>query len=132
MTAHGIRYLIRPFIENSELEALFSAAWPAHSPIDFQPGLATCMTYVCAFAGDRLIGFVKVAWDGEQHAFLLDPTVHPDFRRRGIGLQLVARAIEESKIRGLDWMHVDYEPQLEEFYRRAGFRPSAAGVLKLS
>jgi ribosomal protein S18 acetylase RimI-like enzyme len=131
MQPSGVRYLVRPFVENSELDALFSASWPAHSPSDWEPTLDTCMTYICAFDGEALIGFVKVAWDGEQHAFLLDPTVHPNYRRQGIGLELIRRAVEEAKIRGLDWMHVDYEPQLTELYRRAGFRPSSAAVLRL-
>jgi hypothetical protein len=28
--------------------------------------------------------------------------------------------------------HVDFEPQLEAFYRACGFRPTAGGVLDLS
>jgi hypothetical protein len=32
----------------------------------------------------RLIGFVDVAWDGGDHTFLLDPTVAPRRRRRGL------------------------------------------------
>jgi len=31
-----------------------------------------------------LIGFVNVAWDGGDHAFLIDTKVRPDHQRRGI------------------------------------------------
>jgi ribosomal protein S18 acetylase RimI-like enzyme len=87
---------------------------------------------VSAHAGERLVGFVNVAWDGGAHAFLLDPTVHPEYQRRGIGLGLVERAVARARERGLDWLHVDYESSLIEFYRRAGFRSTSAGLLQLS
>jgi hypothetical protein len=32
----------------------------------------------------------------------------------------------------MTWVHVDYEPHLDEFYRGCGFRPTAAGVLRLT
>jgi GNAT superfamily N-acetyltransferase len=89
------------------------------------------LTHACAYVGDTLVGYVNVAWDGGVHAFLLDPTVHPSHRRRGIGSGLVKRAIEIARDRGATWMHVDYEPQLDHFYKSCGFRDTAAGVLKL-
>jgi GNAT superfamily N-acetyltransferase len=73
-----------------------------------------------------------VAWDGGVHAFLLDPTVHPDFRRQGIGLDLVHAAAGVVADSGIEWLHVDYEPPLEPFYRAAGFRPTPAGLLRLA
>ena len=30
------------------------------------------------------------------------------------------------------WLHVDYEPHLDGFYRGCGFRPTAAGLAALS
>ncbi|MGN6700857.1 MAG: GNAT family N-acetyltransferase, partial [Thermomicrobiales bacterium] len=77
------------------------------------------------------IGFVRLAWDGSVHAFLLEPTVRPDFRRRGIGRALVARAVAVARERGLTWVHVDYEPQLRDFYQACGFRPTDAGLIRL-
>jgi GNAT superfamily N-acetyltransferase len=82
--------------------------------------------------GERLVGFVNVAWDGGVHAFLLDTTVHPEFRRQGIGVSLVRCAADEARELGAEWLHVDYEPRYAEFYRRCGFRPTQAGLLKLN
>jgi hypothetical protein len=42
--------------------------------------------WVCARAGDELIGFVNVAWDGGTDAFLLDTLVAPGHQRQGIGV----------------------------------------------
>jgi GNAT superfamily N-acetyltransferase len=82
------------------------------------------------YLGDELIGFVRLAWDGG-HAFLLEPTVRPDLRRRGIGRALVERAVAVARERGLEWVHVDYEPHLREFYRACGFTPTDAGLIRL-
>jgi ribosomal protein S18 acetylase RimI-like enzyme len=79
-----------------------------------------------------LVGFVNVAWDGDIHAFLLDPTVHPSAQRRGIGQSLVKAAAAAAKERGIHWLHVDYEPQLDDFYRACGFQRTMAGVMWLA
>jgi GNAT superfamily N-acetyltransferase len=128
-----IDYRINPGLTNAVLNALYAAAWPAHGDreSDFQPVLARSLAYIGAYAGARLVGFVYVAWDGGIHGFLLDPTVHPTYGRRGIGRGLVAEATRVAQERGLVWLHVDYEPQLEAFYRQCGFQPTLAGLIHL-
>jgi GNAT superfamily N-acetyltransferase len=127
-----IEYRLNPTITNAQLDQLYAAAWPNHHPpYDFGPELERALTYVCAYAGEELIGFVRLAWDGSVHAFLLEPTVRPAFRRRGIGRSLVERAVAVARERGLEWVHVDFEPHLAEFYRACGFSPTDAGVIRL-
>ena len=120
-----------PPLGDAQLDALFAAAWPEHAPRAFAPVLARSLAYCGAFAEGELVGFVNVAWDGGAHAFLLDPTVHPAFRRRGLGVSLVRRAAALAAARGAEWLHVDYEPHLAGFYAAAGFRSTAAGVMRL-
>jgi GNAT superfamily N-acetyltransferase len=127
----GVSYLVSPPVANEELNALFAASWPGYEPGDFGPVLGRSLAYVCAYAGDALVGFVNVAWDGGIHAFLLDTTVHPGWRRQGIGRELVVRAAEEARRRGMYWLHVDYEPHLDSFYRGCGFEPTLAGLMHL-
>ncbi len=88
--------------------------------------------WVTAHIGERLVGFANVAWDGHRHAFLLDVAVLPEYRHRRIGSAVVERAATEARDAGCEWLHVDYEPHLDGFYRRADFRPSAAGVRRLT
>jgi len=91
------------------------------------------LTWVDAFAGGALVGFVHVAWDGGSHAFVLDAIVHPHHQRRGIGRELVLAAATEARRAGCQWLHVDYEPHLQPFYRDScGFRTTDAGLLDLS
>jgi len=98
----------------------------------FEPILRRSLVYVCTYDAERPVGFVYLAWDGGVHAFLLDPTVHPDDRRRGIGKELVARAVAEAKVREIEWVHADFEPHLRPFYATCGFRPTEAGLIHLA
>ena len=93
--------------------------------------LARSLCWVTAHAGGPLVGFVNVAWDGGQHAFLLDTAVSPEFLRHGIGTALVQRAAQEAASRGAVWLHVDYQAHLEGFYRGCGFRDTRVGLLRL-
>ena len=90
--------------------------------------------WVTARAGDgSLVGFVNVAWDGGDHAFLLDTKVRPDHQRRGIGTELVRVASRRAKEAGCEWLEVDFDPGLEPFYYDAcGFVPAPAGLLRLT
>lgn len=131
LSASTLAYRVNPPVANEELNHLFAAAWSNHGGVDFAPVLAHSLAYVCAYDRAALIGFVNVAWDGGIHAFLLDTTVHPDYQRRGIGRRLVDLAAAEARHRGMEWLHVDYEPHLEPFYRRCGFTPTLAGLIRL-
>jgi ribosomal protein S18 acetylase RimI-like enzyme len=103
-------YCINPPVTNEALNSLFDAAWSQHDWRGFQSVVSRSPTYVCAYQGDRLIGFVNLAWDGGLHAFVLDTTVHPEMRRQGIGQQLVRHAVMVAHERGVEWVHVDFEP----------------------
>jgi GNAT superfamily N-acetyltransferase len=88
--------------------------------------------WVCAFDDDRLVGFVNVAWDGGVHAFVIDTLVAADRRHCGIGRGLLEVAERESRGAGCEWLHVDFEDELRDFYVDAcGFTPTLAGVIAL-
>ena len=126
-----VTFKINPPLTDSALNDLFARAWPDHSPGAYQPVLARSLGYLGAYLDDCLIGFVNLATDGGEHAFLLDPTVDRAHRREGVGLELVRRAAGLARERGCTWLHVDYEPELASFYHAAGFRDSRAGVMRL-
>ena len=88
--------------------------------------------WVCAYVGDRLVGFVNVAWDGGVHAFVVDTVVAAAARHRGIGAGLLDVARREARAAGCEWLHVDFAEDLRAFYLRScGFAPTAAGVIAL-
>ncbi len=88
--------------------------------------------WVCARRDGRLVGFVNVAWDGGVHAFVLDTMVAGECRRQGVGAGLVAAAVEGAREAGCEWLHVDFDPHLRDFYFGAcGFTPTDAGLIAL-
>lgn len=127
-----VRFDAWPVVSDDALNELFFAAWNDGFRRAFEPVHERSLVYLCAYSGERLVGYVNVAWDGGIHAFLLNPTVHPDVQRQGIGSELVRRAIAIARMRGVTWMHVDFEPALTEFYRRCGFESTAAGLMNLT
>lgn len=126
-----VTYRIKPKLGDSDIKPLFKAAWPAEDDSTYEPVLARSLTYVCAYDGDELVGFVNVAWDGGIHAFLLDTTVHPTYQHQGIGTELVKQAAREAKRKGCHWLHVDYDAHLEGFYEGCGFTATKAGLIDL-
>jgi ribosomal protein S18 acetylase RimI-like enzyme len=83
-------------------------------------------------AAERLVGFVNVATDGGDHAFLIDAKTRGDDQRKGIGTRVVELAAQHAKAAGCEWLHVDFEPDLAPFYFDAcGFRPTDAGLIHL-
>jgi GNAT superfamily N-acetyltransferase len=77
-------------------------------------------------------GFVNVAWDGCDHAFLIDTKVRSDLQHQGIGTELVRIATQHAKQAGCEWLHVDYREELAPFYVDAcSFRPTAAALVHL-
>ncbi|WP_218002523.1 GNAT family N-acetyltransferase [Nocardia brevicatena] len=134
MAAVEIDYGWRAEITDAELIALILADGGSPEPGRWDRIRRHSLGWTTVRLSDRtLVGFANVAWDGGEHAFLLDPTVHPDFRHRGIGTELVRGAAEAAARAGCTWLHVDFEPHLRAFYFDAcGFRPTDAGLIALS
>lgn len=131
---HGefaIDYRTSPVVSNDKLNELFAAVWEEHTFEDINSVLKHSLAYICAYHLKKLVGFVNLAWDGGVHAFILDTAVHRDYRRRGIGIQLVKEAVNTAEENNIKWIHVDFEPHLQEFYDKCGFRHTNAGVIKI-
>jgi GNAT superfamily N-acetyltransferase len=120
-----------PRLSDTLLNELFEVSWPDHRERSFAPVLERSLVTIGAFAGERLVGFVNVAWDGGVHGFVLDTTVHPDFRRRGIALSLLQEVARVASDHKLEWLHADFVPELEPLYQKAGYHHTEAGLLKL-
>lgn len=129
-----ITFAWRSRFDNDELNALHGDAFE-HEPFDddWRNLVAThSLGWVTARAGERLVGFVNVIWDGLVHAWIQDTIVATGFRRRGIGRRIVAIATEHARDAGCEWMHVDFDDDLRSFYYGAcGFTPTNAGLINL-
>ncbi|MEU4623947.1 GNAT family N-acetyltransferase [Actinoplanes sp. NPDC023801] len=130
-----IRFVTRCEVDDRVLSALHARAFGG-DPAEVRPWAQRlerhALTWVGAFEGDDLVGFVQVGWDGGGHAFLLDTAVDPARQRGGVGRRLVEVATAEARAAGCEWLHVDFEPHLERFYLDScGFRATPAGLIHL-
>lgn len=129
-----VDYEWRGDIDNIALEALHAEGFE-HAPVDhdWRSQLeGHSLGWVTARDHGRLIGFVNVAWDGATHAFILDTLVAAEARRRGVGKRLVELAVVEARAAGCEWLHVDFEDHLRDFYFDAcGFERADAGLIAL-
>ena len=118
-------------VTNYELNALHSEGF-GHSllNVDWGDRLARhSLGWVVARDADRLVGFVNVAWDGGAHAFLLDTVVAVPNRGHGVGKALVQAAMAGAAEAGCEWLHADWEDDLDRFYTdTCGFTPTSAGL----
>ena len=89
--------------------------------------------WVCARdEATRLIGWVNVAWDGGVHAFILDTVVASAHRRQGIATRLVELATDGARAAGCEWLHVDFDDHLRDFYLNGcAFTATGAGLIRL-
>ena len=124
---------ISPPISDEDLNSLMISIWDDHKPKSFKNVLSRSLLYICAYIEHhKLVGYVNIAWDGDEHAFLLDTSVHKEFWRQGIGTKLVLKAINEVKIRQIKWLHVDFQQHLKDFYENCGFAHTFAGIIRLN
>jgi GNAT superfamily N-acetyltransferase len=130
-----VRYEWRARFDNAAVNALHAEGFE-HPVLDIDWRSQVeqhSLGWVCAFeAAAHLIGFVNVAWDGGVHAFVIDTLVAPQHRHAGVGRGLLGVAVQESRSAGCEWLHVDFAPELRDFYLGAcGFTPTPGGLIAL-
>ena len=74
-----------------------------------------------------LVGFVNVAWDGGDHAVLLNTRVRSKYQRRGIAAEVVRVAVSHSRAAGCEWLHVDFEEHLRRQQQAGPCPPALCG-----
>ena len=71
------------------------------------------------YAGGRQVGFARAFTDGVAAVYLADVYVVSEFRRRGLGVELVREMVEGSPWPRLKWLL--HTRDAHELYRRVGF-----------
>ncbi|MFI2753293.1 GNAT family N-acetyltransferase [Cellulomonas sp. P22] len=129
-----LHYEWRGTFTNEEVNALHAEAFDHRLVDDDWNGQLDRLSlgWVIACDDQGLVGFVNIIWDGGVHAFVEDTSVALRSRRQGIGERLIAVAREHSAAAGCEWLHVDFDDDLRNFYFDAcGFVPTNAGLIKL-
>jgi ribosomal protein S18 acetylase RimI-like enzyme len=82
------------------------------------------------YRDDRQVGFCRAFTDGVAIAYLADVYVHPDFRGRGLGVELVREMIENGPYADLKW--ILHTADAHGLYEQFGFgRPDAKVMERL-
>jgi ribosomal protein S18 acetylase RimI-like enzyme len=77
---------------------------------------------------DRQVGFARVVSDGEVFAYLADVYVLPEFRGRGLGLEIVREAVDGGPQRELRWLLGTADAN--ELYEKLGFGPVSSIMME--
>jgi GNAT superfamily N-acetyltransferase len=89
--------------------------------------------WVSARVEGDLVGFANVISDGLAHAWLQDVMVEPAYQQSGIGSAMIRLATEQCQRAGCEWLHVDFDDDVADFYyRRCGFQRTNGGLLYLA
>jgi|WetSurMetagenome_2_1015567.scaffolds.fasta_scaffold02756_13 aralkylamine N-acetyltransferase len=84
-------------------------------------------SFLFAIAVDRktghAIGMGRVISDGISDGYIQDLVVLPEYRKTGIGTQLVSLLVKKCIEQGISWIGLIAEPDTEKFYLPLGFHP---------
>jgi GNAT superfamily N-acetyltransferase len=83
---------------------------------------------VGVYDGKRQVGFARAFTDGATLAYLADVYVLPDYRGRGLGVELVREMIEGGPYAGLRW--ILHTRDAHDLYRRFGFGDPSERVME--
>lgn len=95
---------------------------------------------VAADALDKVIGVVSLSHRpllkvGGRAATIDELGVSRAWHRRGVGRELVKRAVERARVLGVKRLEVQtfqgVTPELEAFFKASGFEPAQVGVFRL-
>ncbi len=118
------------FVDNwskEDIVALYkSAGWWKES---YDPSAITqLITGSFAFAvavnpsSGKAIGMGRIISDGVSDAYIQDLVVLPEYRRQGIGKQLVNALLDRCLSKGMTWIGLISEPGQDGFYSSLGFK----------
>ncbi|MBO4648254.1 MAG: GNAT family N-acetyltransferase [Lentisphaeria bacterium] len=115
-----IVYQVPAVIPPAEAAALYVEAGWMEQPDEAEVSAMLKGTFAvsAAFHEGRLIGFMRAFSDGVSDAYLLDLIVQKEYRRLGIGRNILDRLTAYLKQLGIDWILCIGAPGTEAFYTR--------------
>lgn len=114
--------------DNLEIADLYRAGgwWKEEYNPDELPRLVQG-SFLFAVAVDektgRAIGMGRIISDGVSDGYIQDLVVLPEFRRTGIGSEIVSTLVKKCVELGIIWIGLIAEPDTEKFYLPLGFHP---------
>jgi ribosomal protein S18 acetylase RimI-like enzyme len=118
-------------VENSSTFAaaflqLAQRIWPRNYDAGKSASALEKTTNIGAWDGDRLVGCVRLLSDGYFFCTIPELMVDPEYRRKGIGRELLRRALDAAPG---GTIFLGAQPGNEAFFERAGFRRGPTGYV---
>jgi aralkylamine N-acetyltransferase len=114
--------------DEEEIAALYKAGgwWKEEYRTEDLPRLILG-SFAFAVATDakigRTVGMGRVIADGVSDGYIQDLVVLPEYRKSGVGTQIVAALVTRCLQSGITWIGLIAEPDTEKFYLPLGFHP---------
>jgi GNAT superfamily N-acetyltransferase len=114
--------------DEKEIAALYSAGgwWKEEYKTEDLPHLILG-SFAFAVATDtktgHAVGMGRVIADGVSDGYIQDLVVLPEYRKSGVGTQIVAALVTRCLQSGITWIGLIAEPDTEKFYLPLGFHP---------
>jgi GNAT superfamily N-acetyltransferase len=83
---------------------------------------------VGVYDGDRQVGFARAFTDGTAIAYLADVYVLPEYRGRGLGVELVREMVERGPYSDVKW--ILHTRDAHDLYRQFGFAEPSERVME--
>ena len=118
----GIEYRVPAEIPPGEAAELYvEAGWMTKPDAgEVRRMLQGTFAVSAAFHQGRLIGFMRAFSDGVSDAYLLDLVVRTEYRKLGIGRNILERLAEYLRTLGIGWILCIGAPGTAGFYARTG------------
>ena len=126
-----LEYKTNPGVSPESIAALRrSVGWGGMEAELGNPALRDYLQIAC-YDGDELVGFLDVVSNGVTDAYIQDVMVRPDYQGKGIGTELMNRAIQRLKAGHIYMISVIYgEEELRPFYEKFGFYTMLCGQME--
>lgn len=126
-----LEYRINPDAPPESIAALRrSVGWGGMEAELKDPAMRDYLRIAC-YDEEKLVGFLAVVSNGVTDAYIQDVMVHPDYQGKGIGTELMNRAMERLKADQIYMISVIYgEEELRPFYEKFGFTTMLCGQME--
>ena len=106
--------------------ALAQRIWPRNYDSARSTAALDKTINIGAWDGDRLVGSVRLLSDGYFFCTIPEVMVDPEYRRKGIGKELLRRALDAAPG---GTIFLGAQPGQEAFFEQAGFRRGPTGYV---
>lgn len=127
-----ITYTETPLPDREALLSLYeNAGWTAYTrdPAALEMAMRKSLYVLQAKYAGQLVGLIRVVGDGLSIVYIQDILVHTDFKRKGIGTELIRRTLSEFASVRQKVLLTEDQAESRGFYESLGFKSCDQGTL---